>query len=92
MNLSQAIGRLILAGRDLTRFAGYTVSNNDVNSINKRTIVLLLLSLIEDLFSFLKSPVLQNCLMYWKMLIGVDMNDPWWQNKILKKQMLVEVM
>jgi ATP-binding cassette subfamily D (ALD) protein 3 len=25
VNLSQAIGRLILTGRDLTRFAGYTV-------------------------------------------------------------------
>jgi hypothetical protein len=26
INLSQAVGRLILTGRDLTRFAGYTVS------------------------------------------------------------------
>ena len=25
INLSQAVGRLILTGRDLTRFAGYTV-------------------------------------------------------------------
>ena len=25
VNLSQAIGRLLLAGRDLTKFAGYTV-------------------------------------------------------------------
>lgn len=27
VNLSQAIGRLLLAGRDLTKFAGYTVRN-----------------------------------------------------------------
>lgn len=28
INLSQAVGRLILTGRDLTRFAGYTVNES----------------------------------------------------------------
>ena len=33
INLSQAVGRIVLAGRDLTRFAGYTSRVNDLISV-----------------------------------------------------------